>query len=160
MKKLLINNQKTANYLNFLMFFYILLFIVLPLQLSVLVPNSIFGTFFSDYKLLGLFTFLPVLLFFYTGVFYNLIKIDSYIINLSCSRNKFFSSNIKSLLDIKHDMLLDFSFKKNFLSWNTELLVSFKSDKSKTITKKIYLTFISSHDKNRIESRLNSILKK
>ena len=57
-------------------------------------------------------------------------------------------------------MLLDFSFKKNFLSWNTELLVSFKSDKSKTITKKIYLTFISSHDKNRIESRLNSILKK
>ena len=164
MKKLLINNQKTANYLNFLMFFYILLFIVLPLQLSVLVPNSIFGTFFSDYKLLGLFTFVPVLLFFYTGVFYNLIKIDSYIIDIKVFRTGLMTIlgiySPKDYIDISHEMFNGFSFYNRPFSFNTTLMIKIIKDNDKIIVKRFNLSFISKKEILRISKVLNQIIAK
>ena len=92
------------------------------------------------------------------GVFYNIIKIDSYIINISSKRIKSSTANFNGLLDIKHEMLKSFYFKKNFLSWNTVLSISFKNDKSKIISKKIYLTLLSKKNKLKLENLFNKIL--
>jgi len=159
MKKIFFNNKTVANTFNIFLIIYLLIFFIFPLQLLFLFPNSTLGLFFKENFVLSIITIFPVLIYFYLGVFYNYIKIDSYIINISSNRLNSSLSNFNDLLDIKHDMLKSFYFKNNFLSWNTILFINFKNDKSKLITKKISLTLLSRNNKLKLENSFNKILK-
>ena len=114
MKKIFFNNKTVANTFNIFLIIYLLIFFIFPLQLLFLSPNSTLGLFFKENFVISIITIFPVLIYFYLGVFYNYIKIDSYIINISSNRLNSSLSNFNDLLDIKHDMLKSFYFKNNF----------------------------------------------
>ena len=158
MKTILFSNKTKADIFNIIVIIYLLIFYIIPLQLLFLAPSSTIGLFFKNNFLLSSLNLIPLFIYFYSGVFYNIIKIDSYIINISSKRIKSSTANFNGLLDIKHEMLKSFYFKKNFLSWNTVLFISFKNDKSKIISKKIYLTLLSKKNKLKLENLFNKIL--
>ena len=127
---------------------------IFPFLILANFENSVIAVFLNNNMYL---LFLIVLVFIYiiiTGVYYSYFRIDSYIINASSSR---FSSK-NNLLDIRHDMLEKFHFKKSFFSWNTVLYLNFKKSNKNSVMKKFYFSLLAESNKNKISLILNKII--
>jgi hypothetical protein len=127
---------------------------IFPFLILANFENSVIAIFLNNNMYL---LFLIVLVFIYiiiTGVYYSYFRIDSYIINASSSR---FSSK-NNLLDIRHDMLEKFHFKKSFFSWNTVLYLNFKKTNKNSVMKKFYFSLLAESNKNKISLILNKII--
>ena len=154
MKKIEISNTKRTNYLYYLILTYFIIFMIFPFLILANFENSVIAVFLNNNMYL---LFLIVLVFIYiiiTGVYYSYFRIDSYIINASSSR---FSSK-NNLLDIRHDMLEKFHFKKSFFSWNTVLYLNFKKHNKNSVMKKFYFSLLAESNKNKISLILNKII--
>tara|TARA_B110000196_G_scaffold315837_1_gene326137 strand:+ start:3371 stop:3850 length:480 start_codon:yes stop_codon:yes gene_type:complete len=154
MKKIEISNTKRTNYLYYLILTYFIIFMIFPFLILANFENSVIAVFLNNNMYL---LFLIVLVFIYiiiTGVYYSYFRIDSYIINASSSR---FSSK-NNLLDIRHDMLEKFHFKKSFFSWNTVLYLNFKKSNKNSVMKKFYFSLLAESNKNKISLILNKII--
>ena len=154
MKKIEISYTKRTNYLYYLILTYFIIFMIFPVLILANFENSVIAVFLNNNMYL---LFLIVLVFIYiiiTGVYYSYFKIDSYIINASSSR---FSSK-NNLLDIRHDMLEKFHFKKSFFSWNTVLYLNFKKPNKNSVMKKFYFSLFAESNKNNISLILNKII--
>ena len=154
MKKIEISNTKRTNYLYYLILTYFIIFMIFPFLILANFENSVIAIFLNNNMYL---LFLIVLVFIYiiiTGVYYSYFRIDSYIINASSSR---FSSK-NNLLDIRHDMLEKFHFKKSFFSWNTVLYLNFKKSNKNSVMKKFYFSLLAESNKNKISLILNKII--
>lgn len=154
MKKIEISYTKRTNYLYYLILTYFIIFMIFPFLILENFENSAIAVFLNNNMYL---LFLIVLVFIYiiiTGVYYSYFRIDSYIINVSSSR---FSSK-KNLLDIRHDMLEKFHFKKSFFSWNTVLYLNFKKPNKNSVMKKFYFSLLAESNKNDISLVLNKII--
>jgi hypothetical protein len=64
------------------------------------------------------------------------------------------------MLDIKHNMLEDFFFKKSIFSWNTVLYISFMKKKDNFVTRKFYFSLLDNNEKEKITLELKRIIKK
>ena len=154
MKKIEISNTKRTNYLYYLILTYFIIFMIFPFLILANFENSVIAVFLNNNMYL---LFLIVLVFIYiiiTGIYYSYFRIDSYIINASSSR---FSSK-NNLLDIRHDMLEKFHFKKSFFSWNTVLYLNFKKSNKNSVMKKFYFSLLAESNKNKISLILNKII--
>jgi len=154
MKKIEISNTKRTNYLYYLILTYFIIFMIFPFLILANFENSVIAVFLNNNMYL---LFLIVLVFIYiiiTGVYYSYFRIDSYIVNASSSR---FSSK-NNLLDIRHDMLEKFHFKKSFFSWNTVLYLNFKKSNKNSVMKKFYFSLLAESNKNKISLILNKII--
>ena len=154
MKKIEISYTKRTNYLYYLILTYFIIFMIFPFLILANFENSAIAVFLNSNMYL---LFLIVLVFIYiiiTGVYYSYFRVDSYIINVSSSR---FSSK-NNLLDIRHDMLEKFHFKKSFFSWNTVLYLNFKKPNKNSVMKKFYFSLLAESNKNDISLVLNKII--
>ena len=155
MKRIELNNTKRSNYLNYLILSYLIVFMIIPTFILIMLENSLVAVFLNN-KLYILFLFFLFFIYiFIIGVHYFYFKVDSYIINISSSR--FYTK--KNILDIKHDMLDSFFFKKSILSWNTKIYLNFKKDQKKSLTRKFYISLLSDSKKNKISLVLNNIIR-
>ena len=154
MKTIEINNTKTSNYLYYLILTYLIVFMILPALILTNLENSLVAVFLNNNLYILFLIYLVFIYIFIIGVYYCYLKVDSYIINISSSR--FNTKN--NLLDIKHDMLDNFFFKKSILSWNTTLYLNFKKDEKKSLTRKFYFSLLSDSKKNKISLVLKNII--
>jgi len=154
MKKIEINNTKRSNYLYILILTYLIVFMILPTFILTNLENSLVAVFLNNNLYILVLFYLFFIYFFTIGVYYCYLKVDSYIINISSSR--FNTKN--NLLDIKHDMLDSFFFKKSIISWNTTLYLNFKKDQNKSLKRKFCFSLLAESKKNKISLILNNII--
>tara|TARA_B110000238_G_scaffold40974_1_gene43690 strand:+ start:66 stop:542 length:477 start_codon:yes stop_codon:yes gene_type:complete len=154
MKKIEINNTKSSNYLYYLILTYLIVFMILPTFILTNLENSLVAVFLNNNLYILFLISLFFIYIFIIGVYYCYFKVDSYIINISSSR--FNTKN--NLLDIKHDMLENFFFKKSILSWNTTLYLKFKKDQKKSLIRKFNFSLLAESKKNKISLVLNKII--
>mgnify|MGYP006139971733 CR=1 FL=1 len=154
MKKIEINNTKSSNYLYYLILTYLIVFMILPTFILTNLENSLVAVFLNNNLYILFLIYLFFIYIFIIGVYYCYFKVDSYIINISSSR--FNTKN--NLLDIKHDMLENFFFKKSILSWNTTLYLKFKKDQKKSLIRKFNFSLLADSKKNKISLVLNKII--
>jgi len=154
MKKIEINNTKRSNYLYILILTYLIVFMILPTFILTNLENSLVAVFLNNNLYILVLFYLFFIYFFTIGVYYCYLKVDSYIINISSSR--FNTKN--NLLDIKHDMLDSFFFKKSIISWNTTLYLNFKKDQNKSLKRKFCFSLLAESKNNKISLILNNII--
>ena len=154
MKKIEINNIKSSKYLYYLILTYLIVFMILPTFILTNLENSLVAVFLNNNLYILFSIYLFFIYIFIIGVYYCYFKVDSYIINISSSR--FNTKN--NLLDIKHDMLENFFFKKSILSWNTTLYLKFKKDQKKSLIRKFNFSLLTDSKKNKISLVLNKII--
>ena len=155
MKKILIDTSSKAKSLNFFFLVFFLTTLIIPFVIINFLENSLFAVFLTSNTYIILLLILINIIFLFLGCYYSQLKIDSYIINIYSSR---FNNN-KKILDIKHDMLNSFYFKKSFFSWNTVLYINYVKKNNINITRKFFFTFLSLRERDKITDSLNKILK-
>ena len=155
MKKILIDTSSKAKSLNFFNLVFFIITLIIPFVIINFLENSLVAVFLTSNAYIILLLILFNIIFLFLGCYYSQLKIDSYIINIYSSR---FNNN-KKLLDIKHDMLNSFYFKKFFFSWNTILYINYVKKNNINITRKFFLTFLSFKEREKITDSLNKILK-
>ena len=155
MKKILIDTSSKAKSLNFFTLVFFLTTLIIPFVIINFLENSLVTVFLTSNTYIILLLILINIIFLFLGFYYSQLKIDSYIINIYSSR---FNNN-KKILDIKHDMLNSFYFKKSFFSWNTILYINYVKKNNINITRKFFLTFLSFKEREKITDSLNKILK-
>ena len=156
MKKILIKNNKKTNNLYYVLFSYLILFIILPFIVLIKLENSLISVFLTNNPYVLIILMIIFIYFLFMGVYYTYFKIDSYIINISSSR----LNSKNKMLDIKHDMLEGFFFKKSIFSWNTVLYISFMKKKDNFVTRKFYFSLLDNNEKEKITLELKRIIKK
>ena len=110
MKKILIDTSSKAKSLNLFILVFFLFTIIIPFVIINFLKNSLVAVFLTSNSYIILLIILINIIFLFLGCYYSQIKIDSYIVNIYSSR----FNNKNNLLDIKHDMLNSFYFKKSF----------------------------------------------
>ena len=155
MKKILIDTSSKAKSLNFFILVFFLITLIIPFVIINFLENSLFAVFLTSNTYIILLLILINIIFLFLRCYYSQLKIDSYIINIYSSR---FNNN-KKILDIKHDMLNSFYFKKSFFSWNTVLYINYVKKNNINITRKFFFTFLSLRERDKITDSLNKILK-
>ena len=110
MKKILIDTSSKAKSLNFFILVFFLITLIIPFVIINFLENSLVAVFLTSNAYIILLLILFNIIFLFLGCYYSQLKIDSYIINIYSSR----FNNKNNLLDIKHDMLNSFYFKKSF----------------------------------------------
>ena len=155
MKKILIDTSSKAKSLNLFILVFFLFTIIIPFVIINFLENSLVAVFLTSNTYIILLLILFNIIFLFLGCYYSQLKIDSYIINIYSSRFK----NTNNLLDIKHDMLNSFYFKKSFFSWNTILYINYVKKNNINITRKFFFTFLSLIERDKITNSLNKILK-
>ena len=155
MKKILIDTSSKAKSLNFFILVFFLITLIIPFVIINFLENSLVAVFLTSNTYIILLLILFNIIFLFLGCYYSQLKIDSYIINIYSSR----FNNKNNLLDIKHDMLNSFYFKKSFFSWNTILYINYVKKNNINITRKIFFTFLSLNEREKITYSLNKILK-
>ena len=155
MKKILIDTSSKAKSLNFFILFFSLTTLIIPFVIINFLENSLVAVFLKSNSYIILLLILINIIFLFLGCYYSQIKIDSYIINIYSSR----FNNKNNLLDIKHDMLNSFYFKKSFFSWNTTLYINYVKKNNINITRKFFFTFLSFKKREKITDSFNKILK-
>jgi hypothetical protein len=155
MKKILIDTSSKAKSLNFFILIFFLATLIIPFVIINFLENSLVAVFLTSNTYIILLLILINIIFLFLGCYYSQLKIDSYIINIYSSR---FNNN-KKILDIKHDMLNSFYFKKSFFSWNTILYINYVKKNNINITRKFFFTFLSLRERDKITDSLNKILK-
>jgi len=156
MKKILIKNNKKTNNLYYVLFSCLILFIILPFIVLIKLENSLISVFLTNNPYVLIILMIIFIYFLFMGVYYTYFKIDSYIINISSSR----LNSKNKMLDIKHNMLEDFFFKKSIFSWNTVLYISFMKKKDNFVTRKFYFSLLDNNEKEKITLELKRIIKK
>jgi len=154
MKRIEINNTKSSNYLYYLILTYLIVFMILPTFILTNLENSLVAVFLNNNLYILFLIYLVFVYIFIIGVYYCYFKVDLYIINISSSR----FNNKNNLLDIKHDMLNNFFFKKSIFSWNTTLYLNFKKDQKKSLTRKFNFSLLTDSEENKISLMLNNII--
>ena len=154
MKRIEINNTKSSNYLYYLILTYLIVFMILPTFILTNLENSLVAVFLNNNLYILFLISLSLVYILIIGVYYCYFKVDLYIINISSSR----FNNKNNLLDIKHDMLNSFFFKKSILSWNTTLYLNFKKDQKKSLIRKFNFSLLTKSEKNKISLMLNNII--
>ena len=155
MKKILIDTSSKAKSLNFFIHIFFLTTLIIPFVIINFLENSLVAVFLTSNTYIILLLILFNIIFLFLGCYYSQLKIDSYIINIYSSR----FNNKNNLLDIKHDMLNSFYFKKSFFSWNTILYINYVKKNNINITRKFFFTFLSFKEREKITDSLNKILK-
>ena len=155
MKKILIDTSSKAKSLNLFILVFFLITIIIPFVIINFLKNSLVAVFLTSNTYIILLLILINIIFLFIGSYYSLLKIDSYIINIYSSR----FNNKNNLLDIKHDMLNSFYFKKSIFSWNTILYINYVKKNNINITRKFFFTFLSLKEREKITNSLNKILK-
>ena len=155
MKKILIDTSSKAKSLNFFIIVFFLTTLIIPFVIINFLENSLVAVFLTSNTHIILLLILINIIFLFIGSYYSLLKIDSYIINIYSSR----FNNKNNLLDIKHDMLNSFYFKKSIFSWNTILYINYVKKNNINITRKFFFTFLSLIEREKITNSLNKILK-
>ena len=155
MKKILIDTSSKAKSLNFFILVFFLTTLIIPFVIINFLENSLVAVFLISNTYIILLLILINIIFLFLGFYYSQLKIDSYIINIYSSR---FNNN-KKILDIKHDMLNSFYFKKSFFSWNTTLYINYVKKNNINITRKFFFTFLSFKKREKITDSFNKILK-
>ena len=155
MKKILIDTSSKAKSLNFFILVFFLTTLIIPFVIINFLENSLVAVFLTSNTYIILLLILINIIFLFIGSYYSLLKIDSYIINIYSSR----FNNKNNLLDIKHDMLNSFYFKKSIFSWNTILYINYVKKNNINITRKFFFTFLSLIEREKITNSLNKILK-
>ena len=155
MKKILIDTSSKAKSLNFFILVFFLTTLIIPFVIINFLENSLVAVFLISNIYIILLLILINIIFLFLGFYYSQLKIDSYIINIYSSR---FNNN-KKILDIKHDMLNSFYFKKSFFSWNTTLYINYVKKNNINITRKFFFTFLSFKKREKITDSFNKILK-
>ena len=155
MKKILIDTSSKAKSLNFFILVFSLNTLIIPFIIINFLENSLVAVFLTSNSYIILLLILINIIFIFLGCYYSQIKIDSYIINIYSSR----FNNKNNLLDIKHDMLNSFYFKKSFFSWNTILYINYVKKNNINITRKFFFTFLSLIERDKITNSFNKILK-
>ena len=155
MKKILIDTSSKAKSLNFFIIVFFLTTLIIPFVIINFLENSLVAVFLTSSTYLFLLLILINIIFLFIGSYYSLLKIDSYIINIYSSR----FNNKNNLLDIKHNMLNSFYFKKSFFSWNTILYINYVKKNNINITRKFFFTFLSFKEREKTTNSLNKILK-
>ena len=153
-KKILIDTSRRAKNLNLFIITFFLNTLIIPFIIIKVLENSLVAVFLTSNIYILILLILINIIFLFIGSYYSLLKIDSYIINIYSSR----ISNKDNLLDIKHDMLNRFYFKKSFLSWNTILYINYVKKNNINITRKFYFTFLSLDERERISNSFKKIL--
>ena len=155
MKKIFIDTSSKAKSLNFFILVFFLTTLIIPFVIINFLENSLVAVFLTSSTYLFLLLILINIIFLFIGSYYSLLKIDSYIINIYSSR----FNNKNNLLDIKHNMLNSFYFKKSFFSWNTILYINYVKKNNINITRKFFFTFLSFKEREKTTNSLNKILK-
>ena len=155
MKKILIDTSSKAKSLNFFIIVFFLTTLIIPFVIINFLENSLVAVFLTSNTYIILLLILFNIIFLFLGCYYSQIKIDSYIVNIYSSR----FNNKNNLLDIKHDMLNSFYFKKSIFSWNTILYINYVKKNNINITRKFFFTFLSLIERDKITNSLNKILK-
>ena len=155
MKKILIDTSSKAKSLNFFILVFFLFTLIIPFVIINFLENSLVAVFLTSNTYIILLLILFNIIFLFLGCYYSQLKIDSYIINIYSSR----FNNKNNLLDIKHDMLNSFDFKKSFFSWNTILYINYVKKNNINITRKFFFTFLSLKEREKTTNSLNKILK-
>ncbi len=157
---LIVTNRKPALFITLLIIVFGLATIFMPFLLRHFIPQSGIGNYIEEY-FHYIYYCIPILLYFiYTGIFYYLIKIDPYTINISSHRtiSGFFSSSNR--IDAAHSMLVDFAFFNRHLSINQTLMIKLETTTGRKIARRFTLTFLSKKDKDQISKLLNQIIAK
>ena len=155
MKKILSDTSSKAKSLNLFILVFFLITIIIPFVIINFLKNSLVAVFLTSNTYIILLLILINIIFLFLGCYYSQLKIDSYIINIYSSR----FNNKNNLLDIKHDMLNSFYFKKSIFSWNTILYINYVKKNNINITRKFFFTFLSFKEREKTTNSLNKILK-
>ena len=155
MKRILIDTSSKAKSLNLFILVFFLFTIIIPFVIINFLENSSVAVFLISNTFIIVLLILINFALLLLGCFYSQLKIDSYIINIYSSR----FNNKNNLLDIKHDMLNSFYFKKSFFSWNTVLYINYFKKNNINITRKFYFTFLGLDEREKITNSFNKILK-
>jgi len=159
MAKILIHNKKQSIKLTLL---------VVVLFFSALIVPLIFHVYFyytNIYKFIinnNYLIYIASFLFFYViynGIFYYKIKFDSSSLRIESRRtiSSWFGSKSYNL-EISNDMLVGFSFNRDFLSINDKLLVQMRSSSGRKSAIRIPMTLLGKKRKVKITKILNNII--
>lgn len=154
MKKQSINNYKKAKLLNFLIYSFLVISVLIPLLVIFVFNTSELAQILINYPLIILFLIIVQIYFFSLGSYFSEIKIDKYIINIHSSR----TNSKDELLDIKHSMLKNYFIKKSIFSWNTIIYINFMKKKDTFIRRKFYFSLLNKNEKKNIISSLDYII--
>ena len=159
MAKILIHNKKQSIKLTLL---------VVVLFFSALIVPLIFHVYFyytNIYKFIinnNYLIYIASFLFFYViynGIFYYKIKFDSSSLRIESRRtiSSWFGSKSYNL-EISNDMLVGFSFNRDFLSINDKLLVQMRSSSGRKSAIRIPMTLLGKKRKVKLTKILNNII--
>tara|TARA_B110000444_G_C18797671_1_gene575762 strand:+ start:72 stop:368 length:297 start_codon:yes stop_codon:yes gene_type:complete len=93
----------------------------------------------------------------FTGVYYYRFKIDSYIIKITSYHISSFIRD-RTFIDISHEMLVEYTFFNRPFSFNKTVMLKFKKDNGKLVTKRLNFTLIRDKEIKRIGNTLDRII--
>ena len=156
-----ISLRSTNNKAVIILIFFILNFTITPLSLYLLalylIPeSSLFNSIKNNINFL--FLSIPIIIYFmFTGVYYYRFKIDSYIIKITSYHISSFIRD-RTFIDISHEMLVEYTFFNRPFSFNKTVMLKFKKDNGKLVTKRLNFTLIRDKEIKRIGNTLDRII--
>ena len=153
-------NRSKALVLTFLISIFGLITLILPLFLINIIPQSILGNFLNNNSFIFFGSFLILLYFIYTGVFFYNIKIDPYIIQITSYRTLTSVFSHRDYIDIPHSMLISYSFFDRPYTFNTTLMLKITTTNKRIIAKRFTLSLITRKEQKEISEILDKIINK
>ena len=159
MAKILIQNKKKSGILTVLVVALLFSISVIPLIFYTFFYHTVIYNFLISQNYWIYIVFILFFYFIYYGVYNYKIKFDNYSLLIQSRRtiSSWFGSKVYNL-EISNDMLVGFSFSRNFLSINDKLLVQMRSNSGRKSAVIIPLTLLDRKRKIRLKGILNNII--
>ena len=159
MKKIVIQNKQKSTILTLLVTVLLFSISVIPLIFYTYFTHTDIYNFLISQNYWIYIVFILFFYFIYYGVYNYKIKFDNYSLLIQSSRtiSSWFGSKSYNL-EISNDMLVGFSFSRDFLSINDKLLVQMRSSSGRKSAVIIPLTLLDRKRKIRLKGILNNII--
>jgi len=159
MKKNVIQNKQKSTILTLLVTVLLFSISVIPLMFYTFFYHTAISNFLISQSYWIYIVFILFFYFIYHGIYNYKIKFDnsSLLIQSRRSISSWFGSKVYNL-EISNDMLIGFSFSRNFLSINDKLLIQMRSSSGRKSAVIIPLTLLDRKRKIRLIKILNNII--
>ena len=159
MAKILIQNKQKSTILTLLVTVLLFSISVIPLMIYFFFHHTVIHNFLISQNYWIYIVFILFFYFIYYGVYIYKIKFDNYSLLIQSRRtvSSWFGSKSYNL-EISNDMLIGFSFSRDFLSINDKLLIQMRSSSGRKSAVIIPLTLLDRKRKIRLKGILNNII--
>ena len=154
------SNKDISVLVTILLILFSFIFLIFPLIFIKIFPQSLLVNYIVSNNYLFYFSFILLLYFVVTGIYYYKLKIDPYIIQMTSHRTIIGNFSNKENIDIPHSMLKKYSFFSRPFSFNKTLMLKIEISKNKYIAKRFNMSILTKKEQNRISKILDQIIEK